>query len=342
MIDAQQEHEHALRILRLLGGKWIAAAVSAAASLGLAEALRDGPLSVEALAARVGADAGALLRLVRVLAGEGLVAQVEDGAYAITPLGRMLARDELGELARFVGAPFAWDPWSSLDRAVRTGAAAFEHHHGEGLFPYLDRHADEARLYHAAVDAFTRRQARALADAFDFTRVRRVADVGGGRGTLLVELLSRFPSLEGVLVERPAAASLARESVRDAGLDLRVSILEGDFFEVMPEGIDACVIKHVIHNWDDARASALLARCARAVGPKGVVLVVEGLLLPGDRQDATRMLDLEMLALCGPGRERTKPEMRRLFAASGLKLERAQDLAGMTRLLVCTPSRAST
>lgn len=332
-----EEDANARRLLVLLGGKWVAAALSAAASLGVADALHAEPHAPHELALRLGCDEGMLARLLRVLAGEGVVTLRADGTYALTEMGALLRTGELGELARFVGSPFAWDPWSALDRAIRTGDSAFARHHGHALFPYLDAHPDDARVYHAAVDAFTRKQAQALADAFDFTSISRVADVGGGRGTLLVELLARFPHLGGVLVERSAAASIARTRFLEAGLAERCFVHEGDFFEPLPHA-EVCVVKHVVHNWDDEHAVSLLAGCARAVGREGVVLVVEGLLLPGDRKDATRLLDLEMLALCGPGRERTKPEMRRLLFAAGLRLVRTQDLAGMTRLLVCEPA----
>jgi hypothetical protein len=331
-----EEDESARRLLALLGGKWVAAALSAAASLGIADALHAAPRAPHELAVLLACDEGMLTRLLRVLAGEGVVSQGLDGAYGLTDMGALLRTGELGELARFVGSPFAWDPWSSLDRAVRSRESAFALHHGHALFPYLDAHPEDARVYHAAVDAFTRKQAQALGDAFDFQSVTRVADVGGGRGTLLVELLSRFPHLRGVLVERSAAASIARTRFTDAGLAARCDVHEGDFFEALPHA-EVCVVKHVVHNWDDDHAVRLLAGCARAVGAEGVVLVVEGLLLPGDRKDATRLLDLEMLALCGPGKERTKPEMRRLLFAAGLRLVRTQDLAGMTRLLVCEP-----
>ena len=132
-------------------------------------------------------------------------------------------------------------------------------------------------------------------------------------------------------------AVTATGSDADAGLAARCVAQEGDFFETLPADVDVCVVKHVVHNWDDTRASQLLRGCVKAVGPEGHVLVVEGLLLPGNRKDATALLDIEMLVLCGPGRERTKPEMRRLLTSSGLRLVSTHDLAGMTRLLICRP-----
>lgn len=325
------------RVLELLGGKWLAAAVAAAAELGLADVLAEESLTVEALAERLGCDLGALRRLLPVLVGEELLAVDAERCYALTAAGEQLREEAFGPLARFVGASFSWEPWAQLAQSVESGRSAFELRHGKGLFDYLDQHPAEAELYHAAIDAFVGREARDVAEAFDFSGVRRVADLGGGRGGLLVEVLLRWPHLEGVLLERPAAVSEARAAFADAGIDGRCEAREGDFFVALPERVDLCILKHVIHSWDDEVAIDLLRRCAERVGPTGHVLVIEGLRLPEGRLDQTGLLDLEMLVLCGPGHERSKPEMRRLFARAGLRLVRAPAIAGGARMLVTQP-----
>ncbi|HEB88038.1 MAG TPA: hydroxyneurosporene methyltransferase, partial [Deltaproteobacteria bacterium] len=331
MNDRGESPDPADRLLVLLGGKWVAAAISAAASLGIADALGPGPLRLEELAARTRCQPQALERLMRVLVGEDLVREESGVGYALTEMGALLARGRLGELATFVGSPFSWDPWSALADSVRSGESAFAKRHGLPLFDYLDHHGDQADLYHAAIDAFSKREARALAEAFDFSPVSRVADIGGGRGTLLIEVLSRWPHLEGVLVERPAAAEQARAALARAGLDQRCDTRVGDFFESVPGDVEVCILMHIIHSWDDPTSIDLLDRCRQAVGPDGTVLVVEGLVVPDGRRDLTNLLDLEMLVLCGPGHERRKPEMRRLFSAAGLKLERAVPLTAGVR-----------
>lgn len=321
-------------LLRMLGGKWLAASISAAASLGLIDALVGNPLSLEDLAARIDCRPEALRRLMRVLAGEGIVRLNADQAYEVTELGALLRRGELGDLARFVGAPFGWDPWSGLADSVRTGRSAFEARHGQGLFDYLDDRGDEAALYHEAIDAFCRREARALASAFDFSRASRVLDVGGGQGTLLIEVLSAWKHLTGMLLERPTAVERATLAFSEAGLADRCEARSGDFFESIPSGADVCVLKHIIHSWDDETAIALMRRCIESVGPDGVLLLIEGLLLPEGHQNMTNLLDLEMLVLCGPGHERTKPQMRRLISAAGLRIVESAPLAAGTRLFV--------
>jgi hypothetical protein len=325
------------KLLHLLGGKWLAAAISAAASLGIPDALNDGPKSLEALADAIASRPDALRRLLRVLVGEEIVVLNANDEYELTDAGRLLRSGELGDLAKFVGSPFGWDPWSGLADSVRTGDSAFQKHHGLPLFEYLDHHPEEARLYQAAIDAFSRDESRALAEAFDFSKAHRVVDIGGGQGTLLVEILTRWEHLRGVLLERPVAVEEARRAFARAGIEERCEAKVGDFFHEIPDDADVCVLMHILHSWDDATAVELLRRCSAAVGNKGTLLVVEGVLTPGGQRDPTNLLDLEMLVLCGPGHERRKPEMRRLLSTAGLKLAEVVPLGGGVRLFVATP-----
>lgn len=327
----------ATTLLTMLAGKWTTAAIAAAAELGLADVLAERALSPAALAEAVHCDASGLERLLAVLAGEGLLAIDELGRYSLTPLGAELRADGLRDLARYMGAPFTWAPFAHLTDALRSGRSAFEVAHGEPMFRYLDKHEDAAALYHRGVDAFTRREARALSEQFDFTRAKHVVDVGGGLGTLLVEVLSRFAHLKGTLVDRPAVLVQAERALSDSEARSRIELCAADFFEHVPSGADVYVLKHVLHNWDDERALTLLQNCARNLGPAGKLIIVEGFLLPEGMRDATRLLDLEMFVLCGAGRERRKPEFRALLHRAGLKLESSQSLAGTTCMIVASP-----
>jgi ubiquinone/menaquinone biosynthesis C-methylase UbiE len=329
------------KLLELLSGKWVTAALSAAAELGLADALAERPLSSAELAERLRCDQQALLRLLRVLCGEQLLRSEPQGHYALTELGAQLQTGKLRELARFVGAPFMWQPWANLAEAVRDPSkSAFERATGHSLFDHLDRSPEDARVYHHAVDAFTRAAARALCEAFDFSDLSSVVDVGGGLGTVLGELVTRYPRLRGVLYDRPQVIKQAASIFTGHPEQQRIELISGDFFERIPEGADAYIIKHVLHNWDDAQAQRILKRCARALKPTGQVLIVESLLLPGDIRDATAFLDLEMLALCGQGHERSKPQYRKLLQQSGLSLRTTTKLVGEVRLLVAVPRSA--
>jgi DNA-binding MarR family transcriptional regulator len=322
-------------VLRLLAGKWIAAAVGTAAELGIADALYEqGARSCDDLAGELGCDAQSLGRLLRVLAVEGLLERDADG-YRLTELGEALHSDALRDLAVYTVSPFVWTPWGQLSRAIREGEAAFDLTHGVELFSYLDQNPSDGELYQAAVDAFTRHESQALKDAFSFADVSSVVDVGGGLATTLIELLTAHPHLQGTLVERERVIAQARNRVVAADLDLRLSFWAGDFFEEVPAGGDVYVLMHVLHNWDDGPATRLLKNCSDAMGQNGRILIIDSFVLPGDIKDGTTLLDLEMMTLLGRGRERTKPQFRQLLAGAGLKLIASPALAGSTRLLIC-------
>jgi hypothetical protein len=329
--------DHGRTLLGLLAGKWITAAISAAAELGVADVLAErGPLSAAALAEAVRCEERGLGRLLAILAGEGLFSVDAHERYALTELGAELRSEALRDLARYMGAPFTWSPFAHVAEALRKGRSAFELAHGESIFRHLDANAADAELYHRGVDTFTRREAAALSQLFDFAPMRSVVDVGGGLGTLLVEVLMRFSHLRGILVDRPAVITQAEAALADNPHRARIELCAADFFEQVPQGADVYVLKHVLHNWDDERAECLLRNCAKGLSERGKVVIVDGYLLPGGYRDATRLLDLGMFVLCGAGRERRKPEFRALLQRAGLKLESSQPLAGTTCMIVAT------
>jgi len=326
------------QLYRLLAGKWVTAAISAAAEIGLADELAAGPRSLVDLASALGCDAEALQRLLRVLGGEGLIDLDRDGRFELTAVGQELRQGQLREVARFVGLPFMWAPWSSLGPVLSSNSSAFEAAMGAPLFEYLDSHPKAAQIYHQAVDAFTRREARALAEIFDFSSIQSIVDVGGGLGSLLAEVGKSWPNLERcVLFDRQQVIEQAKANSAARELGARMEFVAGDFLHEIPVEADVFVVKHVLHNWQDDDAIAILKNCVRHLRPGGYVLIVEGILLPGLQRDRTALLDLEMFVLCGRGRERTKPEFRTLLRDAGLSLRSTHDLAGTTRLLVATP-----
>lgn len=340
MTDGTRDEETeaaAARLMEMLGGKWLTQMVSTAAALGVPDALSRGPRTPDEVAVALGCHAPSLARLLRAMASAGLVEEGLAGEYSLTLLGAQLRSDALGPLAEFVGSESQWRPWTALGQAIRTGVPAFEHVHGVGLYEHLESHKADAALYDAGVNAYTRHQARVVAQRYDFSRFGTVVDVGGGPGTLLLELARRFPDLHGILFDLPHVADAARERLATSGYADRIRVEAGDFFVSVPHGADAYVVKHVLHNWDDAAATELLTRCAEALAPGGRVLVVENVVLPGNRPDVTRLLDLEMLVLTRGGRERTKPELRHLFYAAGLRLRESLPLVNGVRLLVGAP-----
>ena len=321
-------------LMFVLGGKGRAAAVSTAAAWRLADRLANGPRTAESLAPEIGCSPAALTSVLRVCAGLGFFEAVSaDGAFVVTERGRALRSDTLGPMAEFVGAPEQWDPWARLRDVKNGGETAFTLANGAPLYEWMARHDGAAARYDAAIDAFTRHEARALCAALDFAKSRRVVDVGGGRGSLLAAVLEANPHLRGVLFDVPHVAERSRAALA-ARFGARVDAVGGDFFASVPAG-DVVLLKHVLHNWNDERAVAILRACAAAIGDAadGRVLVIESVLSPDQRADMAAMLDLEMRVLLD-ARVRRKPELRRLIGDAGLALERFEPLGAGTWLCV--------
>jgi len=322
------------RLLHVLGGKVQAQAVSTVAWLGVADALALGPRSIESLAEEIDCRMDVLASLLRMVAGLGFFSSPEPGVYQLTEFGQALKRDQLGPLAAFVGAPEQWDPWSRLRDAARGGDVAFVRAFGHGLYDHVAKDEPAALRYDAAIDSFTKHEAEALGRAVDFRAVHEVLDVGGGRGTLLLQLLMQNVGLSGVLFDLPHVVERAMPRLR-ASVGERARGVGGDFFCALPRGADVILLKHVLHNWNDDRASELLRRCAEALAPGGRLLLIDTVLAPDNRADLAAMLDLEMMVLLG-GRERRKPELRRLLASVGLTVSAMQPLVSGSWLFVAT------
>lgn len=307
---------------QMIFGFWSVRAIYVAAELGVADQLASGPRSCEALAAACGADAPSLYRVLRAMSGMGLFTETEPGHFALAPLGEYLRSDTPGSmraLARMLGSDWHWRCFEGVLSSVRTGKPAMEAKLGQPLYAFLQQHPEQEQLFDQAMTGFSSVENEAILAAWDFGTSGTVVDVGGGRGHLLEALLKRMPDLRGVLFDRPTVTQGANLAV--SGLGERCGVAGGDFFEEVPSGGDAYVLKYILHNWDDARVSAILRTCRRAMGPSSRLLVVEQVVHPGNAPEPVRLLDLEMLVLVG-GRERTEAEFRALMAGSGLALTR--------------------
>jgi precorrin-6B methylase 2 len=323
---------------RLANGSRVSQALHVAATLGIPDLLRDGPLSADVLAERSGAHAPSLYRLLRALAAVGVFEEHDDRTFASNPLADALRSDadeSLAGWAAFVGTPTYWDAWGELLHSIRTGENAFRHLHGVDVWEYRAARPEEGATFDRAMADLTRTANRALLDAYDFGRFNTLVDVGGGRGALLAGVLARHPDLRGVLFDQPHVVDTARETFAQAGVSDRVQVVGGSFFEGVPAGGDAYVLKWIVHDWEDEEAAAILRRCREALGDGGRVVVIERVLGQGDRAEAA-FSDLNMLVMPG-GRERTEDEFAALFAAAGLRQAAITPTAGALCLIDAEP-----
>jgi hypothetical protein len=313
-------------LMPLITGFMASRLVQVAAELGLADLLAEGARTSADLAAQAQVHPPSLHRLLRALASLGVVDEIESGCFALTARGAQLRSGVPGSLRHFAmmsGTERTWRCWNDLRNCIRTGQTAMQHLYGIGSFEYLAAHPQEAAIFNAAMADNTRQVSRALVSAYDFSRFRVLLDVGGGNGTLIAAILSASPGLRGIVFDLPCAIADAPQELAAANLGGRCEVVTGDFFRSVPSGIDACILKSVIHNWDDERSIAILTNCRKSLVAPGKLLLVETVMpmrmdASPSHQRATQ-LDMHMLALPG-GRERTRAEYQHLLAASGFEL----------------------
>jgi hypothetical protein len=307
----------------MTNGYWATQIIYVAAKLGIADLLSSGPLGIQALAESTETHAPSLYRLMRALAGVGVVRENEEGDYETTPLGRCLVRGSPGALrARSILNGEEWyAAWGGLLQSVRTGETAFDHIVGKPFFEHLAANPKSAAVFNEAMASSTEGAARAVANAYDFSPFRTIVDVGGGTGAFLAGILHANPQARGVLFDQPNVVATAGGLLTSAGVADRCNVVGGDFFEAVPGGGDVYMLSWIIHDWDDDRSVAILKNCRRAMAHDARLLVIEQVIPPGNEASLSKLYDLHMLVLSG-GRERREDEYRDLLAASDLQLAR--------------------
>ena len=316
-------------MMDLIMGAWIAQAITAAADLGIADALGKGPLSADELAAAVNADPDALGRLLRALSSRGIFRHRRDGRYELTALAETLCCDaevSMAALARWVGAAQHREHWSHLAQAVRTGRALIPELRGKSAFEWLADEPQLAEIFNRAMTSVSELSIAPVIGAYDFSPYATIVDVGGGHGRLLAAVLAATPTARGVLFDLPQVVAGAPPLLRKHHAHDRVRIVEGSFFEHVPDDGDAYVLKNVIHDWPDDDAVHIL-RNVRAAARKGKrVLLVELVIPKHGREFLGKWIDLEML-VGAAARERSANEYGRLLNRAGFQMSRVVETA---------------
>jgi hypothetical protein len=306
-----------------MSGYWYTQAIYVAAKLNIADHLASGPRTADELAASTGANSRALYRLLRALASVGIFVEGDQHHFALTPMAECLRSDRPGSARSLAIMRGEWqyEAWGQLLHSIRTGQSPFEKIHGTPVFDYLSQHPDKGRLFDDAMSGVHGRETTAMLDAYDFTGIGTLADIGGGNGEVLSSILRTHPAMRGILFDLPTVAERTNTNIAAAGLADRCTVVAGSFFESVPPGAHAYLLRHIIHDWDDDRSVTILRNCRKAMSSAGKLLVVEGVIPPGNQPSISKFFDLAMMVLPG-GMERTADEYRRLFETSGFRLRR--------------------
>jgi hypothetical protein len=312
-------------MFNVIAGRWVTQMISVVATLGIANLLKDGPRTVEELASAAPAQAGPLYRVLRALASVGVFEEVKNRRFKLTPLASTLRSDVSGSmrsLAMMTGSQYHVDSWQQLLHGVRTGETPFRRAHGVPMFEYFERHPEDLKIFGEAMTNVSMTENPAIAAAYKFSAMRSLVDVGGGNGSLLRAILGANPKLRGVHFDQPLVSARARADVSLTAQSVadRCGFEAGSFFEAVPKGGDAYMIKRVLHDWSDEEAVKILSNCRGAMNAKARVLVIESVIQPGNTPDRGKLLDVQMFVI--GGRERTKTEFAALFKEAGLRLTR--------------------
>jgi hypothetical protein len=314
----------AARLMQMIFGFATTQAISVAARLNLADLLKDEAKSADELARATGTQPGALYRLLRTLASVGIFAEDDAARFSLTPLAELLRSntpDSLRDFSIFIGADWHWRAWGDLFGSVQSGQPAFEKIYDKAFFEYLGENTGSARVFNNAMTSISTISSGAVVDGYDFAGIDKLVDVGGGHGMLLSSILEKYPRMSGIIMDAPSVIKGTKEAIEARGLSERCGVVGGDFFASVPAGGDAYIMKHIIHDWNDERASTLLRCCHRQMPAEGRLLVVEMVIPEGNAPSFGKLMDLEMLVLLRSF-ERTEAEYGELFKQSGFRLTR--------------------
>jgi ubiquinone/menaquinone biosynthesis C-methylase UbiE len=315
----------AATLTRMIRGFWISRTISAAASLNLADHVGEEPVSCAELAESVDLPERSLFRLMRALSSVGVFEEASPRAFRATPLSSLLRTDVPGSLrstAVFMGEVL-YPAWGSLLSSVRSEQPSFADTFGTNFFAYQAAHPELGRAFQEMMAGLNRATNAAVPRAYDFSGIDSLVDVGGGNGSQLAAILQANPEMRGVLFDLPHVLESARQHLAAAGVIERCELVGGDFFDGVPEGADAYLLRWVLHDYDDERSVTILQRCRSAMGPSGRLLVIEQ-VMPAFGETPpwiSAFIDVQMLLLLG-GQERTEEEFRVLFQSSDFHLRR--------------------
>jgi orsellinic acid C2-O-methyltransferase len=343
--NAPSSQELAERFQSILTGSWKTQVLYVAAELRLAELLAAGPRSSADLASSVGAHPQSMHRLLRALSALELCVEHGDGSFALTPLGTLLQEDSPNSLRAWTmwWGHHLWPVWGNLLYSIKTGKSARTLLLGTDGFGHLQKDPDAAAVFYRVTIELTRAAAQFVLQAYDFAGLKRIADIGGGHGEMLAYVLRAHPDASGVLFDLPmaVAGAAAHFKANHPELDKRCTFIPGDFFESVPAGADAYILKSVIHDWTDEHGARILANCRRAMAAKARLLLIEPVL--PERSQATALQatmsqhDLTMLVALG-AQERTEREFSALVEGAGLRIARIVPAGPVYSLIECLPA----
>jgi len=334
------ETDPSTELMRLINGYQVSQALHVAATLGVADQLKDGPKPCEAVAQACGAHSASLYRLLRALAAVGVFHDNGDRGFSLTPLGACLTSDAQGSrrsYAQWIGTTGQWRSWGNLLHCIQSGESATRLTHGMDAWTYRREHPDEQAVFNSAMTSTSSADASAVLDAFDFSRFACVVDVGGGQGLLLTTILRACPDSRGILFDQPQVVASAEQILASAKLAQRCQAVGGSFFETIPEDGDIYLLKAILHDWGDGESVEILRACRRAMVPSATLAIIERVVGPPNEMPEGKFSDLNMMVQYG-ALERTREEFDQLLRHGGFEMTEVISTRSPVSIIVARPT----
>lgn len=323
------------QMMQWIPSKWISKPIHVAAELGIADLLRDKPMSVEKLAQRTKTHAPTLYRLMRALSAVGIFAEIDDQVFDLSPLAQCLCSEAMRPLVMMFLSDWHDKAWSNLAYSVRTGKPAFDHAFGKGAFEWMEENPEARSILDRGQGLKAIGFAEAVIEAYDFSDISSICDVGGGQGTFLIQLLANYPHIMGIVADLQGAVVSAEKAIVKADLHDRCKAIPYDFLKDAPPVCDAYFLVNILHDWEEEICCRILKNISQAMNADSRLLIVEYLLEPGPGFSVAKLLDIEVLVM-GGGRERTVDEYKALLDSVGIAVSKVVPTNRGPALLECT------
>ncbi len=321
------EQNLAIPMMQMITGYWVSRCLYVAAKLEIPDLVSEKPMTIEQIAEATGSHAPSLYRVLRALASIGVFREDENGYFHLTPMAEILTSSHpqsLRQLTVMFGEETYYS-WSELLHNVTTGENAFQHVYGEEFFPYLAKNPESSHIFNEAMTDYIAQTHFAVVETYDFSGITKLADIGGGNGTLLTLILNKYPNMQAILFDQPHVIEEAKTHM-PAHLHERCEMVGGDFFQSVPTGADAYLLSSIVHDWDVERGIQILRNVRAAMQSGDKLLLVETVLAERNQPDFGKLLDLTMLTVTG-GLERTAAEYGEVLTQTGFDMQRVVSTA---------------
>ncbi len=314
----------------------VSKAIWAAAELNIAEHLRKGPRSIENLASLSETHAESLYRMLRLLSEYGIFRQVKPRTFALTRLSRALYNDKgsIRPMIRLIGGENNWESFAQILYCLRTGHSA-RARNGRETFEELRKNPHLNDLFNSAMTAICELAGDAILAAYTFPSYHTIVDIGGGQGTLILSLLTRYPGCKGILFALPQVIERARPMITTSSVAKRVNCESGDFFNAITTGGDLFILKNVLHDWDDEHCRMILKCVGQAMDSHTTLLIIETIVTNNNKRSIGSLYDLQMLVSIDGGKERTLKEFTALLSPAHFHINRIVPTSSNLSIIEC-------